>query len=90
MREPCREGAGDIAREVGCRFVGGRGDTARRFEGALAAGAGDGVSRLSVDDLFIDEKGVFVLTLPLGEDMPPVAFNLSRAAAAGFGEAAEA
>jgi hypothetical protein len=89
--EPCLEGAGDTARATaGCRFGGGRGDTARKFEGALAAGAGDGVSRLSVDDLFMDEKGVFVLTLPMGEDMPLVCFRRSRAAAAGFGDAAEA
>lgn len=35
----------------------GRGDTALRFEGPLA-GAGDAVSRLSVDDLFMDEYGL--------------------------------
>jgi hypothetical protein len=75
---------------MGVRFGGGRGEIARRFDGPLA-GAGDGVSRLSVDDLFIDEKGacVFVLRLPLGDPTPP-AFNLSRAAAAGFGAAAAA
>jgi hypothetical protein len=88
MREPCLEGAGDIAREIGGR-VGGRGDTARKFDGALAAGAGDADSRLSVDDLFIDEKGVFSFLLPLGDARPP-AFNLSRAAAAGFGDCAAA
>lgn len=56
MRDPWREGAGDTARETtDGRFEGGRGDTARRFDGALDAGAGDGDSRLSVDDLFIDE-----------------------------------
>jgi hypothetical protein len=88
MREPCLEGAGDIAREMGGR-VGGRGDTARKFDGALAAGAGDADSRLSVDDLFIDEKGVFSFLLPLGDARPP-AFNLSRAAAAGFGDRAAA
>jgi hypothetical protein len=43
-----------------------------------------------VDDLFIDEKGVLVLTLPIGEDTPLACFKRSRAAAAGFGEAAEA
>lgn len=80
-----------MAREMGGRFEGGRGETARRFEGALAAGAGDGVSRLSVDDLFIDEYGVFwALRLPFGDDTPPDAFSLSRAAAAGFGDAAAA
>jgi hypothetical protein len=89
MREPCLEGAGDTARET-CGRVGGRGDTARKFDGALVAGAGDGESRLSVDDLFIDEKGVFsFLRLPLG-DAPPPAFSLSRAAAAGFGDPAPA
>lgn len=72
-------------------MIGGRGETARRLEGALLAGAGDGVSRLSVDDRFIDEYGVFcALRLPLGDATPPVAFSLSRAAAAGFGEAAAA
>ena len=60
MREPCLEGAGDTARDTGGRVEGGlaeagRGDTARKLEGALAPGAGDGVSLLSVDDLFIDE-----------------------------------
>jgi hypothetical protein len=75
---------------MGVRFDGGRGETARRFDGALLAGAGDGVSRLSVDDLFIDENGVFcAFRLPLGEDTP-LAFSLSRAAAAGFGDAADA
>jgi hypothetical protein len=60
----------------------------RRFEGALAAGDGDGDSQLSVDDRFIDEYGLCVLRLPLGDANPPVCFNRSRAAAAGFGEAA--
>ena len=74
---------------MGVRFDGGRGETARKFEGAR--GAGDGVSRLSVDDLFMDENGVFcAFKLPLGEDTPLVALSLSRAAAAGFGEAADA
>jgi hypothetical protein len=53
MRDPCLDGAGDTAREIGCR-VEGRGGIVRKFEGALGAGAGDGVSRLSVDDLFIE------------------------------------
>lgn len=55
MREPCLEGAGEMAREMGGRAEGGRGDTARKLDGALAPGAGDGVSLLSVDDRFIDE-----------------------------------
>jgi hypothetical protein len=89
MREPCLEGAGDTAREMGGR-VGGRGDTARKFDGPLDAGAGNADSRLSVDDRFIDEKGVFsFLRLPLG-DAPPPAFSLSRAAAAGLGDPAPA
>jgi len=33
----------------------GRGDTARRFDCFLVDVAGDGLSRLSIDDLFIDE-----------------------------------
>jgi hypothetical protein len=74
---------------MGVRLGGGRGEIARRFDGPRA-GAGDGVSRLSVDDLFIDEKGVCVFfRLPLGDPTPP-AFSLSRAAAAGFGAAAAA
>ena len=90
MRDPCREGgAGEMARGSGDRLGGGRGDTARRLDGLLVAGVGDGVSRLSVDDLFIDEYGVFALMLPLGDDSPP-ALNRSRAAAAGFGELAAA
>lgn len=89
--ESCLTGAGDIARAIGGRVEDGRGGTVRRFEGALAAGVGDGVSQLSVDDRFIDEYGLcVVLRLPLGEANCPVCFSRSRAAAAGFGEAAEA
>jgi hypothetical protein len=38
---------------IGC-LVDGRGGIARKLEGALAVGAGDGDSRDSVDDRFID------------------------------------
>jgi hypothetical protein len=66
---------------------GGLGDTARRFETAFGAGAGDAVSRLSVDDLFIDEYGLCVARrLPFTlDETPPICFSISRAAAAGFG-----
>jgi hypothetical protein len=88
--EPCLEGAGETARAMGGRIEGGRGETARRFDGPRA-GAGDGVSRLSVDERFMDEYGLCVaLRLPLGEDRPPAALSRSRAAAAGLGEAADA
>ena len=68
--------------------MGGAGDTARRFDCFLVEDASGGLSRLSVDDRFIDEKGDLVLTLPFGELMP--ALSLSRAAAAGFGAPAAA
>lgn len=76
--------AGDVAG----RFVAGRGDTARRLEGALEEGAGDapGLSRLSVESLFMDEKG-FVVFAACG--VAPCR-SLSRAAAAGFGAPAAA
>lgn len=73
--------AGDVAG----RFVAGRGDTARRLEGALE-GAGDALSRLSVESRFIDEKGFVVFTV----GACPPARSLSRAAAAGFGAPAAA
>ena len=88
LKEPCRDGAGDTARATGCRTC-GRGDTARKFDPDRVAGPGEGVSRLSVDDLFIDENGLCVFTLPFGE-LRPLAFNRSRAAAAGFGAPAAA
>jgi hypothetical protein len=54
----------------------GRGDTARRFEGALD-GAGDAVSRLSVDDLFMEEYGLCCTRrLPFGLDAIPPAFSI--------------
>lgn len=74
--------AGDVAG----RFVAGRGDTARRLEGPRAAGAGDALSRLSVESLFIDENG-FVVFAACG--VAPCR-SLSRAAAAGFGAPAAA
>lgn len=92
MCEPCRDGAGagDTARATGVLLIGGRGDTARRLDGPLAGGAaGGGLSRLSTDDLFMDEYGDFVLTVPLVALMPP-ARSRSRAAAAGFGAPAAA
>jgi hypothetical protein len=93
VREPCLDDAGDTAREMGSRVAvaPGRGGIARTFAGALPAGAGDGVSRLSVDDRFIEAYGFCcVLILPWGDDMPPDALSLSRAAAAGFGAPAAA
>lgn len=74
--------AGDVAG----RFVAGRGDTARRWEGPRAAGAGDALSRLSIESLFIDENG-FVVFAACG--VAPCR-SLSRAAAAGFGAPAAA
>lgn len=74
--------AGDVAG----RFVAGRGDTARRLEGVLDTRAGDALSRLSVESLFIEENGFVVFTV----GVEPPARNLSRAAAAGFGAPAAA
>lgn len=68
----------------------GLGDTARRFEGAFGVGAGEAVSRLSVDDLFIDAYGLVCRRLPFGFGDNPPAFCISRAAAAGFGAPAAA
>lgn len=57
----------------------GLGDTARRFDGALD-GAGDAVSRLSVDDLFMDEYGLCCARrLPFGLGAMPPAFSIARA-----------
>jgi hypothetical protein len=53
MREPRLAGPGETAREIGC-LVDGRGGIARKFEAGLAAGAGDGDSRDSVEDRFIE------------------------------------
>lgn len=75
-----------LAGDVAGRFVAGRGDTARRFEGARDAGAGDALSRLSVESRFMDEKG-FVVFAACG--VAP-ARSRSRAAAAGFGAPAAA
>ena len=56
MCDPCLEGVpASVARGSGDRLGGGRGDTARRLDGLRDAAVGDGVSRLSVDDLFIEE-----------------------------------
>jgi hypothetical protein len=87
VRDPCRVGgAGDDAG----LFDFGRGDTARRCERPRGVPcAGDGLSRISTESRFMDEKGVFVLTVPLGVEDPP-ARSLSRAAAAGFGALAAA
>jgi hypothetical protein len=68
---------------MACFLTVGLGDTARKLEG-------DGVSRLSVDDLFMDEYGLCVLMLPLGFGDSPPAFCISLAAAAGFGAPAAA
>ena len=73
------------------RFVVGLGETALRVEGLWTGGAGDAVSRLSVDDLFMDEYGFFCARrLPFGSGASPPAFCICLAAAAGFGEAAAA
>lgn len=75
-----------FAGEVAGRFVAGRGDTARKLEGPLEAGAGDALSGLSVESLFMDENG-FVVFAAWG--VAPCR-SLSRAAAAGFGAPAAA
>lgn len=74
--------AGDVAG----RFVAGRGDTAHRLEGPRETGAGDALSRLSVESRFMDEKG-FVVFAACGA---APCRSLSRAAAAGFGAPAPA
>lgn len=74
-----------LAGEVAGRLVAGRGDTARRFEGALF-GAGEALSRLSVESRFMDEKGLVVFA---AWGVAPWR-SLSRAAAAGFGAPAAA
>jgi hypothetical protein len=88
-------GAGDTDRRIGVRGDAGRadeglGEMARTFVGALD-GPGDAVSRLSVDDRFMDENGLCDdLRLPLWLGDRPPAFCIKRFAASGFGELAAA